>query len=92
MLHYNPRYVQRRTGGYMQPDLICLEGGINVYTYAGRNPLMCRDPVGTIFDIFSNILSIAFDIYSIATVGFINTNPAAFAENLGSGVKRSEDF
>ncbi|POZ50302.1 RHS repeat-associated core domain-containing protein [Methylovulum psychrotolerans] len=39
-LHYNhTRYFSPRTGRYLQPDLMGLEGGINVYTYANGNPV-----------------------------------------------------
>ncbi|MEQ1560883.1 MAG: RHS repeat-associated core domain-containing protein [Methyloglobulus sp.] len=50
-LHYNhTRTFQPRTGRYLQPDLIGLEGGINVYTYAGGNPVMYMDPTGTFWE------------------------------------------
>jgi RHS repeat-associated protein len=47
-LHYNhTRYFQPRTGRYLQPDLLKLEGGPNVYTYANGNPVHYTDPTGT---------------------------------------------
>jgi RHS repeat-associated protein len=50
-LHYNhTRYFSPRTGRYLQPDLIKLEGGVNVYTYANGNPVHYTDPTGTIWD------------------------------------------
>jgi len=47
-LHYNhTRFFNPRTGRYLQPDLLKLEGGINVYTYANGNPVHYMDPTGT---------------------------------------------
>lgn len=47
-LHYNyTRYFTPRTGRYLQPDLIGLDGGTNVYTYANGNPVHYTDPTGT---------------------------------------------
>jgi RHS repeat-associated protein len=46
-LHYNwHRYYNPATGRYLTPDPIGLEGKINVYAYAGNNPINWIDPLG----------------------------------------------
>jgi RHS repeat-associated protein len=46
-LHYNyHRYYGTKTGRYLREDPIGLEGGINLYVYAGDNPLNRIDPRG----------------------------------------------
>jgi RHS repeat-associated protein len=46
-LHYNwHRYYDPETGRYMTPDPIGLEGGINLYTYVGGDPVNWFDPEG----------------------------------------------
>jgi len=46
-LHYNwLRYYDPSTGRYMTPDPIGLAGGINLYRYAGANPVNYIDPYG----------------------------------------------
>ncbi|WP_031431584.1 RHS repeat-associated core domain-containing protein [Methylomicrobium agile] len=76
-LHYNhTRYFSPRTGRYLQPDLIKLEGGVNVYTYANGNPVHYTDPTGTfgvvgaffggLFDFSFQMLSNGFDIGAVS--------------------------
>ncbi len=46
-LHYNYfRYYVPNTGRYITPDPIGLYGGINLYAYAGNNPVNWIDPWG----------------------------------------------
>jgi len=46
-LHYNyHRYYNPKTGRYLRPDPIGLEGGINLFVYALNNPVNLIDPFG----------------------------------------------
>ena len=46
-LHYNyHRYYDPRTGRYLRPDPIGLDGGLNLYIYANANPINAIDPFG----------------------------------------------
>lgn len=46
-LYYNWfRYYDPKTGHYISPDPIGLEGGLNTYVYAENNPLRYIDPLG----------------------------------------------
>ena len=46
-LHYNwHRYYDPVTGRYWTPDPIGLDGGLNVYAYAGNDPVDFIDPLG----------------------------------------------
>jgi RHS repeat-associated protein len=46
-LHYNyHRYYDPRSGRYLTPDPIGVNGGINLFSYVGNNPLKWFDPFG----------------------------------------------
>ena len=44
------RYYNPELGRYMEPDPIGLEGGLNMFAYAGSNPVMNVDPSGLSYD------------------------------------------
>jgi RHS repeat-associated protein len=46
-IHYNwNRYYDPKTGRYLTPDPIGLEGGINLFPYVANSPLNAADPSG----------------------------------------------
>ncbi|GHU24556.1 hypothetical protein AGMMS50243_27810 [Betaproteobacteria bacterium] len=48
-LHYNfRRYYEPETGRYITSDPIGVEGGINLYQYAGSDPVNLADPTGEV--------------------------------------------
>lgn len=48
-LHYNyHRYYDPKTGRYITPDPIGLDGGTNLYAYVQNNPVNLIDPLGLV--------------------------------------------
>lgn len=43
---YRNRYYDQRTGQFIQEDPIGIAGGVNLYQFAGNNPVMFTDPFG----------------------------------------------
>jgi RHS repeat-associated protein len=46
LYNYRNRFYHPRVGRFLQPDPIGMDGGINIYTYAGDNPINKIDPLG----------------------------------------------
>jgi RHS repeat-associated protein len=44
--YYRSRYYDQETGRWTQEDPIGVAGGVNLYQYAGNNPIMFTDPFG----------------------------------------------
>ncbi len=62
-LHYNYfRYYNPPIGRYLTPDPIGLEGGTNLFTYVGNNPINFLDPSGRAAFFWHGIISFAAGI------------------------------
>jgi RHS repeat-associated protein len=48
LLYMRARYYDPDTGRFLSEDPLGLEGGVNLYVYAGNNPVMFVDPEGEI--------------------------------------------
>jgi RHS repeat-associated protein len=45
--YYRARYYHPELRRFLEPDPIGYADGMNLYTYAGNNPVMYVDPMGT---------------------------------------------
>ena len=84
-LHYNyHRYYDPRTGRYLTPDPIGLDGGINPFAYIANNPINLIDPYG----LDAGIISGPAAVYGAAAAGTAATiwwynHKDQMAEDLG---------
>jgi RHS repeat-associated protein len=81
-LHYNYfRYYNPRTGRYITPDPIGLEGGTNLFLYVDANPLRWIDPWGLWdVDVHSGIGNRNYGTYLWATqIGFSDAQAKVIA-------------
>jgi RHS repeat-associated protein len=46
LMHYKARAYSPKYGRFLQPDPIGTEGGLNIYEYAGSDPVNASDPSG----------------------------------------------
>ena len=48
LIYYRSRYYDPSVGRFTQTDPVGLQGGVNLYAYAGGNPTNFVDPLGTL--------------------------------------------
>lgn len=99
LYYYRARYYDPDTRRFLTEDPIGFEGGINLYAYAGNNPLRFNDPMGLVApDILLDAAFIGADVGAIYSQGLnLGTGTALaldvvgaavpFATGLGAGFK-----
>ena len=84
--HYNyHRYYDPSTGRYLRPDPIGLLGGINLYSYAGPNPINDIDPYGLIRwrAVGKGSASVIFGTVAVVGGATVATTPTGIGQVLG---------
>jgi RHS repeat-associated protein len=71
LVYCQNRYYSRLTGRWLTPDPIGLDGGLNVYSFCGNNPLMFSDPSG-LDEVIIHQNSNGFGMGSHALVGLVD--------------------
>ncbi len=66
LMYYRARYYSPDMGRFISQDSIGYDGGINLYAYVGNSPIHRVDPSGNFWDVALDIMSIGYDLYSLA--------------------------
>jgi RHS repeat-associated protein len=100
LYYYRARYYNAEIGRFLQPDPIGYYDGMNLYTYAGNNPVVYTDPMGLSFSIGRVVESLGgFGIGFCESVycaakGTVNTvlHPIQTIQNIPAMIKAMPDI